>query len=112
MKKAVEQGTVIEEIFPEIFIYGKNTVTVGNIHQFKRHTGSAFHGIFVPVCRAEPAMAAKRNKFKFATGRTAIYGTAKRGITTVDHLIDVLHFGISRMESVFNFFIIVSKNLL
>ena len=85
---------------------------MGDVYQFKGHIGSAFHGIFVATCRTETAVAAERNKFKFATGRTAIHGTAESGIATVYHFIYVFHFGITRMESVFNFFIIVSKDLL
>ena len=87
-------------------------MAVGNIHKFKGHTGSAFHGIFVATRRTETAVTAEWNKFKFATGRAAIHGTAESRVATVDHLVDVFHFGITRMESVFNFFIIVSKNLL
>ena len=44
--------------------------------------------------------------------RAAIHGTAEGRITTVDHLIDIFHLSLSGMKSIFNFFIIVSKNFL
>ena len=46
-KRQVKKGAVMEEKITEIFINGKNTVAMSNIDQFKRHIGSAFHGIFV-----------------------------------------------------------------
>lgn len=58
MEKAVEQAAVMEEEFTELFIDGKNTVTVGNINEFKGHRGSTFHGIFIAASGTEAAMAA------------------------------------------------------
>ena len=49
MKKAVKEGTVIQEELPELLINCKNAVAVTDIYQFKGHTGSAFHGIFIPA---------------------------------------------------------------
>lgn len=49
MKKAVKEGTVIQEELPEVLINCKNAVAVTDIYQFKGHTGSAFHGIFIPA---------------------------------------------------------------
>jgi hypothetical protein len=83
-----------------------------DINQFKGHTGSAFHGIFVAAGRAETAMTAERNKFKISAVRTAVHGTTERWITAMNHLIDIFHLSFSGMKSIFNFFIIVSKNLL
>ena len=83
-----------------------------DINQFKGHTGSAFHGIFVAAGRAETAMTAERNKFKISAVRTAVHGTTERWITAMNHLIDIFYLSFSGMKSIFNFFIIVSKNLL
>ena len=47
MKETVKQGTVIQKKVPELFIDCKNAVAVTGIYQFKGHTGSAFHGIFI-----------------------------------------------------------------
>ena len=47
MEKTVQEGTVLEEKVPEIFINGKNAMTVLDIDEFKSHTGGAFHSIFV-----------------------------------------------------------------
>ena len=97
---------------PEVFINSKNAVPVLNRNKLKGHTGSAIHGIFVAAGRAETAMTAERNKFKFPAVRTAIHGTTERWITTMNHLIDIFHLSFSGMKNIFNFFIIVSKNLL
>ena len=91
MKKAVEEGAVIEEKAPELGINGKNTMPVGNTDQFKGHRDSALHGIKVAAGRTEAAVAAERNEFHFSAVGTAVHGPAKRRVTTVDHFIHVLY---------------------
>ena len=63
MEETVKEGTVIQEKLPELFINGKNTMTVGDIDQLKGHGRSALHGVEIPTGRAETAVAAERNKF-------------------------------------------------
>ena len=63
MKETIKQGAVIKKKIAQIFIYGKNTVSVRNIDEFKRHRGSAVHRVFVAEGRAKSAVAAKRNEF-------------------------------------------------
>ena len=91
MKKAVEEGAVIEEKAPELGINGKNTMPMGNIGQFKGHRGSALHGIKVATGRTEAAVAAERDEFQLSAVRTAVHGTAKGGVATVDHFIYVFN---------------------
>ena len=55
-------------------------------------------------------MAAERDKFELTAVRTAVHGTAKGRITAADHFIDIFHFSILRVESIYNFFIMVFKN--
>ncbi len=62
MEETVKERTVIEEKLPELFINGKNTMTVGDNDQLKGHGGSALHGVEIPTGRAETAVAAERNK--------------------------------------------------
>ncbi len=112
MKETVRQCPVIKEKLSQVFVDGKNTMPVGDIDQFEGHTGSAFHGVFVTAGWAEAAVAAERNKFKLSTMGAAIHGTAKSGIAAVDHLINVFHLSIPGMKGIFNFFIMVSKNIL
>ena len=112
VKKAIKQGAVIKEESTEILIDSKNAVAVLDINKFKGHRGSAVHGVFVTTGRAKTTMTAEGNKFKLSTMRTAVHGTTKRRIATVDHFIDVLHLGSSGMKSIFNFFVVVSKDLL
>ena len=112
MKKAVEEGTVMEKKIPELLIDCKNAVAMTDIYQFKGHTGSAFHGIFIAAGGAETAVAAERNKFKLSAVRTAIHGTAIGRIAAVYHLIDIFHLSQSRVKGIFNFLIMVNKNFL
>ena len=112
MKETVQERTVLKEKIAEIFIDGKNAVPVLNTNQFKRHTGSALHGIFVSAGRTETAVTAERDKFKVPAVRAVVHCPAKRGIATVDHLIDIIHFSFSGMESIYNFFIMVCKDSL
>ena len=112
MKEAIQEGAVLKEKIAEIFIYGKNAVSVLNTDQFKRHTGSAFHGIFVSAGGTETAVTAERDKFKVPAERAVVHCAAKRGIAAVDHLIDIIHFSFSGMESIYNFFIMVCKDSL
>ena len=79
MKKTVKKGAVIEEKITEIFINGKNTVAMSNIDQFKRHIGSAFHGIFVTTSGTKAAVTTERDKFKIATMGADIHSSAEGG---------------------------------
>ena len=91
MKKAVKESAVIEEKVPELGINGKNTMPVGNIDQFKGHRGGALHGIKVAASRTEAAVASERDEFQLSTVRTAVHGTAKGGVTTVNYFIYVFN---------------------
>ena len=82
MEEAVEQGAVIQKEIAKNFINSKDAMTMMDINQFKGHTGSAFHGIFVTTRRAKTAVAAKRNEFEFSAMSAGVHGTAKRRITT------------------------------
>lgn len=112
MKETVEEGTVLKEEVAEVFINGKNTMAVLDTEELKRHTGGAFHSIFVSAGRTKAAVTAKRNKLEIAAVGAGVHGTAKRGITAVDHLIDIFHLSFSGMESIYNFFIMVCKDFL
>ena len=83
MKETVEQRTILKKKIPKILSNRKNAVPVTDINEFKRHTGSAFHGILVATGRAKAAVTAERNKFKLAATGTAVHGTAERRIAAV-----------------------------
>lgn len=89
MKETVKQGTVIQKKVPELFIDCKNAVAVTGIYQFKGHTGSAFHGIFIAAGGAETAFTAERDKLKLSAVWTAIHGATKGGIAAVDHFFNI-----------------------
>ena len=112
MKEAVQEREVFKEKVPEIFVNSKNAMTVLDTDKFERHICGAFHNIFVPTGRTKAAVTAKRNKLEVTTVGTTVHGTAKRRITTVDHLIDIFHLSLSGMKSIFNFFIMVCKDSL
>ena len=87
-------------------------MAVRDINEFKGHGGSTVHGIFISTGRTETAVAAERDKFQLAAGRTAVHGPTKGRITAVDQLIDIFHLSYSGVESINDFFIMVFKNSL
>ena len=112
MKETVKERAILQEKITEGRINGKNAMTVSDINELKGHRGSAIHGIFITAGRAETAVASEWDKFKLAAMGTTVHGTAKRWITTVDHLIDIFHLSRSGMKSIFDFFIMICKDLL
>lgn len=77
MKETVEEGTVLKEEVAEVFINGKNAMAVLNADELKRHTGGAFHSIFVSAGRAKAAVTTKRNKLEITTVGAGVHGAAK-----------------------------------
>ena len=75
-------------------------MTVADIDELKRHTGSALHGIFIATGGTKAAVTAKRDKLEVPTVSAGVHSTAKRRNAAVDHLIDIFHLSISRMESI------------
>ena len=63
MNETVKKGTIFEKVISEVFINGKDTVTVLDIDELKGHTGSALHGILVSTGRTKTTVTAERNKF-------------------------------------------------
>lgn len=45
VEQTVEEGAVMEEETPELFVNGKNTVAVNDINKLKGHGGSALHRV-------------------------------------------------------------------
>lgn len=82
------------------------------VNKFKRHGGSAINGIFNTAGRTKTSVASKGSKFKLATVRASIHGTAKSRIPTVDHLINGINNDIARMKQVTHFFVVVFKDIL
>lgn len=98
---------MIQKESTEIFINGKNTMTMPDIDQLKSHTDRAFHGIFVTTRRTKAAVATKGDEFQLSTMGADIHGTTKGRITTVDHFIDIFHLSIPGMKRICNFSIMV-----
>ena len=82
MEETVQERSVLKEEAAEIFINGKNAMAVLDTNEFERHTGGAFHSIFVPAGGTKTAVTAERNEFEVPTVQTTVHGTAERGITT------------------------------
>ena len=80
--------------------------------EFEGHGGGALNGVECTAGRAESAVAAKGNEFGMSAFGTAIKSSAEGRIAAVDHLLDVLQFDIARMASIFNFFVMITENLL
>ena len=77
MKETVQERTVLKEKGTETFINSKNAMAVLDTDEFERHTGGAFHSIFVSAGRAKAAVAAKRNKLEITAVGAGVHGTAK-----------------------------------
>ena len=77
MKEAVEEGTVLKEEVAEVFINGKNAMAVLNTNELKRHTGGAFHSVFVSAGRTKAAVTAERNKLEITAVRAGVHSAAK-----------------------------------
>ena len=96
-KKVIKKRTVFKEPVTESVINGKNTVSVFHRDNLKRHSGSSVDGVHVAAGGAESRMASKGNKLEVATVSASIHGTAERRVTTINHLINVLDDGSTRM---------------
>ena len=83
MEETVQERTVLKEEVAEIFINSKNAMAVLDTDEFKRHTGGAFHSVFVSAGRTKAAVTAERNEFEVPTVWTTVHGTAKGRIAAV-----------------------------
>lgn len=88
-EKAVEKGTVLQEEVTELLIDGKDAVAMGALDEFEGHGIGTVLAVFDAAGRAETAFAAEGNKFHVSAFRTGVHCAAKRGITAMDHLVNV-----------------------
>lgn len=83
MEETVQERAVLEEKGTEIFINGKDAMTMVDIDELKKHRGGAFHGVFISAGRTETAATTERDKFQLAAVGTAVHGTTKGRIAAV-----------------------------
>ena len=112
MKKTVKKSAIKEKEVTKVLINGKDTMPVLATDKFKRHVGGTLHRVFGTTGRTKAAAASKRNEFGFATIRTFVFGTAESGGAAVNHLVDVFNFDRTRMKCIYDFFIMIGKDLL
>ena len=77
MEETVQERTVLKEEVAEIFINSKNAMAVLDTDEFKRHTGGAFHSVFISAGRTKAAVTTKRNKLEITAVRAGIHSAAK-----------------------------------
>ena len=77
MGETVQERTVLKEEVAEIFINSKNAMAVLDTDEFKRHTGGAFHSVFVSAGRTKAAVTAERNKLEITAVGAGVHGPAK-----------------------------------
>ena len=94
---------------PQFFRNGKNTVSVSDGDKLVCHCISTFLGIKISTGWTESGMAAERNKLHMPTLGTGIHGAAIRGVTTVNHPVNVFYFCGTWMKSEQYFFVMVCK---
>ena len=87
-------------------------MTVSNVNEFKSHGSSTFHRVLITTGRAKAAVTAERDKLEIAAMLTAIHGTAEGGVATMDHFVHIFNNGITWMQCIKHFFIMVCKNFL
>lgn len=90
-KKAVKEVAVIKEELAEGLVNSEYEMPVGTVDKFEGHSSRPVVGISGTTGRAEPGMAAERDKFEAATVGTAIHGTAKRRVAAANDFINVFH---------------------
>ena len=112
IEKAVQQRAVRKEKPAEFPGDCEDTMTMFAFDQLSRHGCRAFSGIKVSAGRTKPGMAAKRDKLKIAAKRAAIHGAAKGGVTTANHSVDVFGLCAAGMESIYDYFVVISKDFL
>ena len=95
-KKAVKEVTVIKEELAEGVVNSEDKMPVGTVDEFKGHGSRPVVGIFDAAGRAEPGMAAERDKFEVTAVGAAIHGAAKRRIAASYDFINVFHDNRSR----------------
>ena len=66
-------------------------MAMNTVDEFKSHGSSTINRVHVTARRTESAVTAEGNEFKFTTAGASVHGTAKRRVTTVNHLIDVIY---------------------
>ena len=111
-KETAKQGAVSEKERAEFFCNGEDTVTVLYVQNFKGHGSGTINRVFSATGGTETAVAAERDKFKFATFITAIYGTAERRVGAVKHPVNIPDDRPTWMKDIKHFFIMVIKDVL
>lgn len=97
-EEKIQKRSILEEVRSKFRINRKNAMSALNIDYLKGHRSSTVDGVFCTACRAESAVASKRNEFKSATGGTAIHGSTESWIPTVDHTFNILDNGFTGMQ--------------
>lgn len=87
-------------------------MAVRSSDKLKGHCGGALDGIESTAGRTKAAATTEGDKLGMSALRATVKSSAEGRIAAVDHLLDVFHFDIARMAGVFNFFEMITKNLL
>lgn len=77
MEETVQERSVLKKKGTEIFINGKNAMAMLDTNEFERHTGVAFHSIFVAAGGVKTAVTAERNEFEVPAVRKTVHSAAK-----------------------------------
>ena len=111
-EKTVQEGAVGKEERPQLFRNGEDAMAVPDIDDLEGHGEGTVDGILVPACGAETAVAAEGDELQLPADRTAIHGTAERGIAAVDHLVDVLDDRWAGMHRIDDFLVMIPEDSL
>ncbi len=111
-KEQIQKRSVDQEKRAQFLSDGEDAVAMGSSDKFEGHSCSSLDGVEGTAGRTKSAAASERDELGMCTLWATIKRSAERRIAAVDHLFDVFHFNIARMASIFNFFVMVAKDLL
>lgn len=81
-------------------------------NQLERHSGGTFYRVKSATGGTEATVIAERYKLGVSAFATAVKSTAKGWISAMDHLRNVFHFHVLWMTGVFDYFVMIAKNVL
>ena len=96
-KQKIEKFAITKKENTQLFRDCENTVSVNAGNKYRGHMKRTHLVVFVATGGTESAFATEGNEFKVSAMSTGIHGTTVRRVTTMNHLVDILDDGRTRM---------------
>ena len=82
----------------KFFVDGEDAMSMSAVNKLKRHDSRPIYRVFGSAGRTKFGVATERYKLEITTVGASIHGTAKRWVTTINHLRNVFHNNRTRMK--------------